>query len=84
MENQMNVSQEIIDHYDTMLWPAEVKEQSDPGTGYGHLRWMLRQLNTFEDKGKAMRWLGFIQGVLIMFGETTVTAERDFTRGKFS
>lgn len=35
------------------------------------------------DGGKANRWLGFIQGCMIMRGMTTVQAERDFTRPYF-
>lgn len=32
---------------------------------------------------KLNRWLGYIQGVLIIRGHTTVTAERNFTRPLF-
>lgn len=32
---------------------------------------------------KLNRWLGYIQGVLIMTGQTTVKEERDFTRPLF-
>ena len=32
---------------------------------------------------KLNRWLGYIQGVLITKGATTVTTERDFTRPLF-
>ena len=32
---------------------------------------------------KLNRWLGYIQGVLISWGVTTVEAERDFTRPLF-
>ena len=35
------------------------------------------------DEGKANRWLGFLQGVVIAGGLTTVVAERDFTRPHF-
>jgi hypothetical protein len=35
------------------------------------------------DEGKANRWLGFVQGVMISGGLTTVMAERDFTRPLF-
>ena len=35
------------------------------------------------DEGKANRWLGFVQGVVIAGGLTTVQAERDFTRPLF-
>jgi len=32
---------------------------------------------------KLSRWLGYVQGVLIERGKTTVTAERDATRSLF-
>jgi len=33
------------------------------------------------DKGN--RWVGYVQGILIAHGITTIDAERDFTRGLF-
>ena len=35
------------------------------------------------DEAKANRWLGFVQGILIAGGLTTVQVERDFTRPLF-
>lgn len=62
---------------------------STPEQEYGHLLWMIDvcifELKTTENISnieKYHRWLGFIQGVLVVFGETTIQEERDATRGK--
>lgn len=75
----------IIERYDEMLWRegATIECRPDPGTDPCHLRWMLAELRKTMDAQKAMRWLGFIQGVMISNGMTTVTVERDFTRPYF-
>jgi hypothetical protein len=45
---------------------------------------MLNELKTVQfPKGKANRWLGFIQGIMIERGLLTVKEERDFTRPFF-
>lgn len=67
----------IPDHYVPTCEP-------EPGTGLSHLLWMLGEISNHTDPEKSARWLGFIQGVLIMRGFTTVQAERDFTRPYFT
>lgn len=51
-----------------------------------HIVWMLEQLAKDEEQSvtKKHRWLGFIQGVLIANGVTSVDAERELTRGIFN
>lgn len=80
------IPQDILDRYDTMLAAitSDVRCEPEPGTQPWHLRWMLQQIPTFTDVGKANRWLAFVQAMLIFKGQTTVTAERDFTRPYFS
>jgi len=79
------IHQDIIDRYDTMLAKFAHKAECIPvpGTHLVHLRWMLSELRTMTDEGKANRWLGFIQGIMIFRGFTTVQVERDFTRPYF-
>lgn len=79
------VPQAILDRYDIFLRAItdEVSYAPEPGTAPSHLRWMLTQIPTFTDEGKAGRWLGFIQANIIAFGLTTVQIERDFTRPFF-
>lgn len=50
-----------------------------------HLRWMLGQLidNNEQSLTKKHRWLGYIQGLLITYGYTTVDREREYTRDIF-
>lgn len=47
-----------------------------------HLLWMIQEIrHNFEQSDtKKHRWLGFIQGVLISKGYTTVALEREATR----
>lgn len=54
-----------------------------PDTSFTHLLWMLKEIPQMTDIGKARHWLGFVQGVMISAGLTTVTTERDFTRPYF-
>lgn len=52
-------------------------------TSFAHLRWMLVEIPNLTDIGKANRWLGYVQGILIANGLTTVEVERNFTRPYF-
>lgn len=51
---------------------------------YAHLTWMCREaLGKFltDRREKAMRWLGFVQGVLYCRGDFSVAQMRDHSRG---
>lgn len=50
-----------------------------------HLLWMLQEIELNKDQSltKKHRWLGFVQGVIIAKGWTTVIEERDATRYLF-
>ena len=76
--------QEIVERYDNMLYPFARVELDPQGLSPHHLRWMLHQLRSPMEVGKANRWLGFIQAGIIRLGLTTVQAERDFTRPIFT
>jgi hypothetical protein len=55
-------------------------------TGFDNLRWMCRTaLEHIEEYpiDKTSRWLGFVQGILVIRGFTSVQAERDFSRPLF-
>jgi hypothetical protein len=64
---------ELVVKYDEVivskLGPHEPLRNQDAATGAqraGHLRWMLTQIPQFvavDKMEKAMRWLGFLQGV---------------------
>ncbi|AUZ95395.1 hypothetical protein FDI40_gp636 [Agrobacterium phage Atu_ph07] len=68
-----------------------VIENGDP-TCLNHLLWMCKELEkkivpytgTGFSVDKFSRWVGFIQGILIAKGLTTVQAERDITRPWFN
>lgn len=68
-----------------------VIENGDP-TSLEHILWMCKELEkkivphtgTGFSVDKFSRWTGFIQGILISKGLTTVQAERDVTRPWFN
>lgn len=87
-----------VDRYIGILETKGVKpdnctldETKDP-TSLPHILWMCNELKTkvvpYTGNGfsvdKYSRWLGFIQGILISKGLTTVRAERDVTRSWFN
>lgn len=74
---------EVMHRYWLLLENVEPNCEEEPGTSLPHIKWMLGTMQAFTDVEKQMRWLGFIQGVLIMNGLTTVTEERNFTRPFF-
>jgi hypothetical protein len=86
-----------FEHYRDMIRARgfkPVNETEYPGgdpTSPGHLLWMCEHcIPLVRSDGYGMsvdkysRWLGFIQGCLIMHGWTTVQAERDRTRPWFN
>ncbi len=80
------IHEDILIRYENMLKEFTPSCRENPGTGEGHLLWMLKQIRNHQTKHnveKYHRWLGFIQGVLIMKGYTTVETERNFTRSYF-
>lgn len=81
----MNIPVEIIDRYDAILqrYCSYSKCMPNPGTSIPHLRWMLNELRGPMIYGKANRWLGFIQGIMVSQEMISVEVERDFTRPLF-
>jgi hypothetical protein len=55
--------------------------RSEEGTNFGHLRWMVQEMSApgFSEN-KAMRWLGYIQGVVVASGEATLEEMKDLSR----
>ena len=90
-------SRKAFEYYAQMLRDKNIKpvnhtelHNGDP-TCFEHLLWMCEHCEPMvRDDGQGMavdkysRWLGFIQGCLIMHGVTTVNAERDRTRPWFN
>lgn len=75
---------EVCDHYETILLklPADASE-----TGASHLLWMLRELQddwNGMSETKRHRWLGYVQGVMVMKNLITVDDERTRTRQLFN
>lgn len=40
-------------------------ERDEGGKNLYHLRWMVQEMHSNMSKNKAMRWLGYIQGILV-------------------
>lgn len=90
-------SRKAFEHYASVLRREGAKPvnhtlipDGDP-TSLEHLLWMCEYCEPLvRDDGHGMsidkysRWLGFIQGCIIMHGLTTVQAERDRTRPWFN
>lgn len=86
-----------FEHYRDLLRSKRIVSRNhteildgDP-TSLEHLLWMCEYcIPLVRSDGRGMsvdkysRWLGFIQGCLIMHGWTTVQAERDRTRPWFT
>lgn len=84
---------ELLDKYKkdciSLLPPNSVLSiEQKPGdeTNPIHLIWMLQQIkdNTEMSQTKRHRWLGYIQGVLVMKGVFSVEEEREYTRPIFN
>lgn len=84
---------ELLDKYEkdciSLLPPNSVlsiEQKSGDETNPVHLIWMLQQIkdNPEMSQTKRHRWLGYIQGVLVMKGVFSVEEEREYTRPIFN
>lgn len=81
MEALINVATGLLE----ILKDKPETENALDKTGEEHLRWMLNEIISMNKTGtKASRWLGFVQGVMVMRGYITVDGERDRTRPIFN
>lgn len=55
-------------------------QRSARGATLGHLRWMVKQMAGEMSENKTMRWLGYIQGVLVAKGDATLDEMKDVSR----
>jgi hypothetical protein len=51
---------------------CDCPDRGATGLGYAHMRWMVQQIDSGMSQDKAMRWLGYIQGVLVATGEVSL------------
>jgi len=84
---------ELLDKYEkdciSLLPPNSVlsiEQKQGDETNPVHLIWMLQQIkdNSEMSQTKRHRWLGYIQGVLVMKGVFNVEEEREYTRPIFN
>ncbi|AXH72424.1 MAG: hypothetical protein [Caudoviricetes sp.] len=77
---------EVCRRYIEILTPLQdIEKDSLESTSNSHLISMCETIisNDSLSEDKISRWLGFIQGVIVMKGYTTVNTERDFSRPMF-
>jgi hypothetical protein len=63
LEQCVSVARDIDRRYLAPL--CERAERSEHGMTIAHLRWMVAEMDNGMSENKAMRWLGYIQGVLV-------------------
>lgn len=86
----MTLSKVIVPRYLAMLSVDHGRDWNEDRfgdkTSLGHLKWMLTEIadNLKQSITKKNRWLGFVQGLLIAYGFTTVSREREMTREIFN
>lgn len=72
----------LFQRYLKILQRIEPNTREDDPTGIQHLRKMcemaIRHPEMYIDKHS--RWLGYVQGILVMRGHVRVDEERDFSR----
>lgn len=68
---------DLLNQYDYDLREYTTKRN---GNTLEHVRWMLDELRDLTG-AKAMRWLGFVQGVLWMQGIYTIDQMREHNKG---
>lgn len=81
-----NVHEDIINRYLLIIIDQRdnpISQLTSRKTDINHLGWMLCQINTFDDKEKAMRWLGYVQGVLAVLCLIDIDEEIEFCRRYF-
>lgn len=79
----MNLQQCIAAANDTdkrFLEPyCDCPARAESGLGYAHLRWMVQQIGAGMSQDKAMRWLGYIQGVLVATGDADLQEMKELS-----
>lgn len=79
---------QVVAQYIAMLDQAGVKSAKHANSAFlptsecalGHARWMCEEISKMTDLEKAMRWLGFVQGVLWVTGRRTIDKMREDNR----
>lgn len=77
----------ICERYINILGPWAYSECTpDKPTEDKHLTWMLKSILNVDNMSvtKKHRWLGYVQGIMVLKGYITVADEREFTRPLFN
>lgn len=59
---------------------CSVIERSHAGKSPPHLRWMIQEMHNAMSINKAMRWLGYIQGILVGVYEVPLDDMKNLSR----
>lgn len=76
----------VLIDYRNMLWEKNYRPYKDHALIERHIMWMIAEALTWKEerKEKAMRWLGFIQGVLFTKGYYTIKELKEHSQTKES
>jgi hypothetical protein len=50
------------------------------GKELSHLRWMVQEMHNGMSNNKSMRWLGYIQGILVGVYDVSLESMKDLSR----
>lgn len=64
------------------LLSTTAPERDPMGTSLSHAAWMARELVTNHElsEGKAMRWYGYLQAMLVLHGVSSLEEEKERSR----
>jgi len=85
MKSYQKVAGDYMNRF-AFVWDTIVKDSPEDPTNINHLYWMTCQVHSdkLSSETKCHRWLGYVQGVLVMKGLLDVDKERNFTRNIFN
>lgn len=78
MEVEHKIAKELL----ALMEKSQVSlyAEGSPYTTYEHLVFMCHEIMDMHDSLKANRWIGYVQGVLVTLGVTTVDKQRELVR----
>lgn len=72
----------VATHLRFIYFPLHPAIQDAPACSGRHLAWMVEEMERGLSEGKTMRWLGYIQGVLVTLGIAPLEDMKAFSRTK--
>lgn len=79
LDECIRCAEEIDRRFLEPICPRNCK-RSEKGTEIWHLRWMISQINVGMSENKAMRWLGYIQGIMVGVYDVPLAEMKELNR----